>query len=93
MPVFLLSSLNSGTTCATVLTQAILIEGCKSIAAGVNVMDLRNGINKAVDAVITDLKSRAAMISTRKEITQVQGIVKKTFQLLNEFRPRQLIYV
>ncbi|KAL1339093.1 hypothetical protein AAHE18_U008000 [Arachis hypogaea] len=63
-----------GTTCATVLTQAILIEGCKSIAAGVNVMDLRNGINKAVDAVITDLKSRAVMISTPEEITQVGTI-------------------
>ncbi|XP_027336265.1 chaperonin CPN60-like 2, mitochondrial [Abrus precatorius] len=63
-----------GTTCATVLTQAILTEGCKSIAAGVNVMDLRNGINKAVDAVITDLKSRAVMISTPEEITQVGTI-------------------
>jgi len=62
----------TGTTCATVLTQAILTEGCKSIAAGVNVMDLRSGINKAVDAVITDLKSRALMISTPEEITQVQ---------------------
>ncbi|TKY64366.1 Chaperonin CPN60 2 [Spatholobus suberectus] len=63
-----------GTTCATVLTQAILTEGCKSIAAGVNVMDLRNGINKAVDAVITELKSRALMISTPEEITQVGTI-------------------
>ncbi|KAI4355508.1 hypothetical protein L6164_004272 [Bauhinia variegata] len=63
-----------GTTCATVLTQAILIEGCKSIAAGVNVMDLRKGINKAVDAVITDLKGRATMISTPEEITQVGTI-------------------
>lgn len=60
-----------GTTCATVLTQAILMEGCKSLAAGANVMDLRNGINMAVDAVITDLKSRALMISTPEEITQV----------------------
>lgn len=67
-------SLIPGTTCATVLTQAILIEGCKSIAAGVNVMDLRNGINKAVDAVITDLKSRAVRISTPEEITQVREI-------------------
>lgn len=63
-----------GTTCATVLTQAILTEGCKSIAAGVNVMDLRSGINKAVDAVITDLKNRALMISTPDEITQVGTI-------------------
>ncbi|XP_015890662.3 chaperonin CPN60-like 2, mitochondrial [Ziziphus jujuba] len=63
-----------GTTCATVLTHAILTEGCKSIAAGVNVMDLRSGINIAVDAVITDLKSRALMISTPDEITQVATI-------------------
>lgn len=74
------------------MTQAILTEGCKSIAAGVNVMDLRNGINKAVDAVITDLKSRAVMISTPEEITQVQGILKKIFLLLNEFWLRKLIY-
>ncbi|XWS12076.1 hypothetical protein CRYUN_Cryun37aG0059400 [Craigia yunnanensis] len=63
-----------GTTCATVLTQAILLEGCKSLAAGVNVMDLRSGINMAVDAVISDLKSRAVMISTPEEITQVATI-------------------
>ncbi|KAL1321931.1 chaperonin CPN60-like 2, mitochondrial isoform X3 [Arachis ipaensis] len=65
------TAVGDGTTCATVLSQAILTEGCKSIAAGVNVMDLRNGINKAVDAVITDLKSRAVMISTPEEITQI----------------------
>ncbi|KAM6585291.1 hypothetical protein CsatB_012293 [Cannabis sativa] len=63
-----------GTTCATVLTQAILTEGCKSIAAGTNVMDLRSGINMAVNAVIADLKSRALMISTPEEITQVATI-------------------
>ncbi|KAI3455564.1 hypothetical protein Pfo_012227 [Paulownia fortunei] len=63
-----------GTTCATVLTQAIFREGCKSVAAGVNVMDLRKGINMAVDAVIADLKSRALMISTPEEITQVATI-------------------
>ncbi|KAI3845570.1 hypothetical protein MKX03_019719, partial [Papaver bracteatum] len=62
------------TTCATVLTQAILSEGCKSVAAGVNVMDLRHGINMAVDAVIADLKSKALMISTPEEIAQVGTI-------------------
>ncbi|KAJ0037639.1 hypothetical protein Pint_22625 [Pistacia integerrima] len=60
-----------GTTCATVLTQAILTEGCKSVAAGINVMDLRGGINMAVGAVISDLKGKAQMISTLEEITQV----------------------
>ncbi|XP_075479129.1 chaperonin CPN60-like 2, mitochondrial [Primulina tabacum] len=63
-----------GTTCATVLTQAIFKEGCKSVAAGVNVMDLRKGINMAVDAVIADLRSRALMISTPEETTQVATI-------------------
>ncbi|KAL4625691.1 hypothetical protein ACB092_05G043700 [Castanea dentata] len=63
-----------GTTCATVLTQAILIEGCKSVAAGVNVMDLESGINMAVDAVLSDLKSKALMISTSEEIKQVATI-------------------
>ena len=61
----------AGTTCATVLTQAILTEGCKSVATGVNVMDLRTGINMAVDAVVSDLKKRALMLSTPEEITQV----------------------
>ncbi|CBI35954.3 unnamed protein product, partial [Vitis vinifera] len=42
-----------GTTCATVLTQAIFTEGCKSVAAGVNAMDLRSGINMAVNAIST----------------------------------------
>nr|KAJ0228213.1 hypothetical protein LSAT_V11C100015380 [Lactuca sativa] len=68
------SAAGDGTTCATVLTQAIFTEGCKSVAAGVNVMDLRSGINMAVDAVIADLKSRAVMISTPEEITQVATI-------------------
>lgn len=61
----------TGTTCATVLTQAILTEGCKAVAAGINIMDLRNGINKAVDAVISQLKSKASLISTPEQITQV----------------------
>ena len=47
------------------------MEGCKSIAAGVNAMDLRTGINMAVDAVVSNLKGRAVMISTPEEITQV----------------------
>jgi chaperonin GroEL (HSP60 family) len=41
------------------------------VAAGVNVMDLRNGINKAVHAVVSQLKSKASLISTPEEITQV----------------------
>ncbi|KAI6693793.1 hypothetical protein NL676_021503 [Syzygium grande] len=63
-----------GTTCATILTRAIFTEGCKSVAAGMNAMDLRRGITMAVDAVVTNLKSRARMISTSEEIAQVGTI-------------------
>ncbi|CAI9117943.1 OLC1v1019435C1 [Oldenlandia corymbosa var. corymbosa] len=63
-----------GTTCATVLTRAIFTEGCKSVAAGMNAMDLRRGINLAIDNVVTNLKSRARMISTSEEIAQVGTI-------------------
>ncbi|KAL4178940.1 hypothetical protein AMTRI_Chr13g117660 [Amborella trichopoda] len=63
-----------GTTCATILTRAIFSEGCKSVAAGMNAMDLRRGISMAVDAVVTNLKSRARMISTSEEIAQVGTI-------------------
>ncbi|THG00957.1 hypothetical protein TEA_001360 [Camellia sinensis var. sinensis] len=58
-------------TCATVLTRAIFIEGCKSLAAGMNEKDLQRGIRMAVNAVVTNLKSRARMISTSEEIAQV----------------------
>lgn len=61
----------AGTTCATILTRAIFTEGCKSVAAGMNAMDLRRGISMAVDSVVTNLKSRARMISTSEEIAQV----------------------
>ncbi|PSC68063.1 Chaperonin mitochondrial [Micractinium conductrix] len=63
-----------GTTTATVLTRAILVEGCKSVAAGMNPMDLRRGINLAVDHVVAELKARAKMISTTEEIAQVGTI-------------------
>lgn len=60
-----------GTTCATVLTRAILIEGVRSVGVGMNAMDLRRGMTMAVDAVVDYLKSRARMISTSEEIAQV----------------------
>lgn len=47
------------------------MEGCKSVAAGMNSMDLRRGITMAVDSVVANLKSRARMISTSEEIAQV----------------------
>lgn len=63
-----------GTTCATVLTRSIFTEGCKTVAAGTNAMDLRRGINLATEAVVEHLKSRAKMISTSEEIAQVGTI-------------------
>lgn len=58
------------------MTRAIFSEGCKSVAAGMNPMDLRRGINMAVDHVISNLKARTKMISTKEEITQVRGRVR-----------------
>src|SRR5919107_1328878 len=52
-----------GTTTATVLAQAIVREGVKSVAAGMNPMDLKRGIDKAVIAVVEDIKSRAKKVS------------------------------
>ncbi|MBP2294345.1 chaperonin GroEL [Azospirillum rugosum] len=63
-----------GTTTATVLAQAMVREGAKAVAAGVNPMDLKRGIDLAVDAVVADLKARARMITTNEEIAQVGTI-------------------
>src|ERR1700744_5915531 len=53
-----------GTTTATVLAQAIAREGAKAVAAGMNPMDLRRGVDLAVEAVVADIKSRSKKIST-----------------------------
>jgi chaperonin GroEL len=63
-----------GTTTATVLAQAIVREGCKAVAAGLNPMDLKRGIDLAVSAVVADIKSRSKKISTNEEIAQVGTI-------------------
>src|SRR5665213_2021948 len=63
-----------GTTTATVLAQAIVREGVKSVAAGLNPMDLKRGIDMAVEAVVEDLKKRAKKISSNAEIAQVGTI-------------------
>ena len=56
------------------LTRAIFSEGCKSVAAGMNPMDLRRGITAAVDQVVKELKKAAKLISTTEEIAQVGTI-------------------
>src|SRR6186713_1067870 len=63
-----------GTTTATVLAQAIVREGAKAVAAGLNPMDLKRGIDLAVDSVVGDLKSRSKKVSTSEEIAQVGTI-------------------
>src|SRR5256885_6119229 len=63
-----------GTTTATVLAQAIVREGCKSVAAGMSPMDLKRGIDLAVAAVVGELKKRSKSISTNAEIAQVGTI-------------------
>ncbi len=63
-----------GTTTATVLAQAIFREGVKSVAAGMNPMDLKRGIDKAVTAVVADIQSRAKKVSKNDEIAQVGTI-------------------
>lgn len=63
-----------GTTTATILARAIFKEGCKSVAAGMNPMDLRRGIQLAVDEVITGLKEQSIPIRSTEEIKNVATI-------------------
>ncbi|WEJ13188.1 chaperonin GroEL [Sinorhizobium prairiense] len=63
-----------GTTTATVLAQAIVREGAKAVASGMNPMDLKRGIDLAVDAVVKELKNNARKISKNSEIAQVGTI-------------------
>jgi len=63
-----------GTTTATVLAQAIVQEGMKYVAAGMNPMDLKRGIDKAVGAVVEELKKMSKPCTTSKEIAQVGSI-------------------
>src|SRR3982074_1471015 len=63
-----------GTTTATVLAHAIVREGTKSVAAGMNPMDLKRGIQKAVEAVVADLKKRSKKVKSNDEIRQIGTI-------------------
>jgi len=63
-----------GTTTATVLAQAIVREGAKAVAAGMNPMDLRRGIDRAVNAVVDELKKRTKKLTTPAETAQVGAI-------------------
>src|SRR3989449_425013 len=63
-----------GTTTATVLAQAIVKEGSKAVAAGMNPMDLKRGIDLAVEAVVADLKKNSKKVTSNEEIAQVGTI-------------------
>ena len=63
-----------GTTTATILAQAIVREGSRAVAAGMNPMDLRRGVDAAVNAVVADLAKRSKKITTNSEIAQVGSI-------------------
>ena len=63
-----------GTTTATVLAQAIVKEGAKSVAAGMNPMDLKRGIDLAVEAVVADLQKNTKKVTSNQEIAQVGTI-------------------
>ena len=63
-----------GTTTATVLARAIVREGAKSVAAGMNPMDVKRGVEKAVAVVVADLKKRSKKVKSNEEIAQVGTI-------------------
>src|SRR3712207_5184364 len=63
-----------GTTTATVLAQAIVREGARAVAAGMNPMDLRRGIDKAVAEVVKDLEARTRKVTTNAEVAQVGSL-------------------
>ena len=63
-----------GTTTATVLAEAIIKEGCKAVAAGMNPMDVKRGIDMAVESVVEDVKSRSKSVQSSAEIAQVGTI-------------------
>lgn len=79
-----------GTTTATVLAEAIIKEGCKAVAAGINPMDLKRGIDLAVDAVVESVKSRSKEIKTSEEIAQVGTISANGDTTIGEYLARAM---
>ncbi len=79
-----------GTTTATVLAEAIIKEGCKAVAAGMNPMDLKRGIDMAVEAVVADIKSCSVAIKTSEEIAQVGTISANGDRSIGEYLARAM---
>lgn len=74
-------SAGDGTTTATILTQEIVNEGLKNVTAGANPLAIRRGIEKAVDAVVAQLKKNAKAISGKEEIAQVASISAESVEI------------
>jgi len=79
-----------GTTTATVLAQAIVREGVKAVAAGMNPMDLRRGIDLAVAAVVADIQKRSKKVSSNAEIAQVGTISANGDTEIGDFLARAM---
>jgi chaperonin GroEL len=79
-----------GTTTATLLAQAIVREGLKSVAAGMNPMDLKRGIDVAVAAVIEDVKKRSKAVKSNEEIAQIGTISANGEKEVGEFIARAM---
>src|SRR6266852_2604309 len=73
-----------GTTTATVLAHAIVREGSKAVAAGMNPMDLKRGVEQAVEAVVADLKKRSKKVKSNEEICQVGTISANGDKLIGQ---------
>jgi chaperonin GroEL len=79
-----------GTTTATVLAAAIVREGCKAVAAGMNPMDLKRGIDLAVEAVVEDVKKRATSVKSEEQIAQVGAIAANGETAIGEIIARAM---
>src|SRR5271165_773496 len=82
-----------GTTTATVLAHAIVREGSKSVAAGMNPMDLKRGVEKAVEAVVADLKKRSKKVKSNEEIGQVGTISANGDKVIGEMIAKAMAQV
>ncbi|MDD4555878.1 MAG: chaperonin GroEL [Alphaproteobacteria bacterium] len=79
-----------GTTTATVLAEAIIKEGMKAVAAGMNPMDLKRGVDLAVEAVVADIKSRSKEIKTSEEVAQVGTVSANGDRTIGEYLARAM---
>src|SRR3989344_2793043 len=73
-----------GTTTATVLAQAIFREGSKNVAAGANPMELKRGVEKAVEVVVEELKKMSIPVKGKKEISQVGSVSANNDQIIGD---------